>query len=123
MNLYCKIFVDTDSEPQRLVDLIARILSAPHDRWTVNTTLCEIDVEKNEDFDQARRSQSPDGFLHYRYYLDIEPIAGADRAAYVESIGQLLNRLWDSGCRAVAACDFEEDLPRGGGYEGRPSLR
>jgi len=35
---------------------------------------------------------------------------------YVAFVAQLLEGIWNLGCKAVAACDFEDLLPRRGGY-------
>jgi hypothetical protein len=37
----------------------------------------------------------------------------------VAQIGRLLEALWAGGWRAVAACEFEDELPRRGGYRWR----
>ena len=58
----------------------------------------------------------PDGFLYYRYFLDIDPVQDVDEADYVASVATLLTQLWQSEYKAVAACDFEDRLPRKGGY-------
>jgi hypothetical protein len=84
---------------------------------TVSTSEFQVDVVVNEDFDERRRSQNHDQFLFYRYYLDIEPTENATRQRYVESVGNLLEGLWQSNCKAVAACDFESELPQNGGYK------
>jgi hypothetical protein len=74
-----------------------------------------IDVRANEDYD-TERAKEPDGFVFYRCYLDILHNADSNWSEYVSVVGNLLERLWSHGCRAVAACDFEGDLPRRGGY-------
>ena len=44
------------------------------------------------------------------------PVNTPSRYALVD---RLLNRLWSQGLPAVAACDYENELPRAGGYNNR----
>jgi hypothetical protein len=102
---YCKVFVDGAAR-DNLNRLVATGLS---DEMTV-------DVRGNPDADPARADASPDGFLFFPAVLDIEPNPDVDRRIYIERVGRLLEKLWSDGLRAVAACDFEAELPRHGGY-------
>jgi hypothetical protein len=115
-NLYCKILVDSDLPKDQVVDTVSRMVSGTVDHGTIVTDWSEIDVVKNDDFDAVKRHKRPDGFLFYRYYLDMEPEARVLRQDYVNAIGKLLEGLWATGWKAVAACDFEDELPRKGGY-------
>ncbi len=115
--MYCKIYVDSKADKGQLLDLIASINSGSINMRTVSSPELQVDLVVNEDFDEKRTKQNGDQFLFYRYYLDVEPTESVRRERYVESVGKLLERLWQSGCKAVAACDFESELPRMGGYE------
>lgn len=115
-NLYCKIYVDCKININELVRLVAKSIPGRIDLCSVITPECEIEVRNNDDFDNNKRSEFPDGFLYYRFYLDLDQTEGTDRGSYIESISRLLEDLWLLSYRAVAACDFEEELPRKGGY-------
>ncbi|HEC85944.1 MAG: hypothetical protein DRR19_14390 [Candidatus Parabeggiatoa sp. nov. 1] len=41
----------------------------------------------------------------------MEPFDNIKQEYYVASIAMLLKALWDIGAKAVAACDFEDELP------------
>jgi hypothetical protein len=112
---FCKIYVDTDREKSWLVEAIASYLSAESLRDTIDSDLIVVDVCKNEDFDATRRSVDDD-FVFFRYYLDVVPGQAAERATYIATVNSLLALLWNNGCRAVAACDFEDELVSRGGY-------
>lgn len=114
-NLHCKVFVGCDLEAESVLEMIAGISSASVDQLTVATDWGEVDVVENDEFDAVRRKDRG-GFVFYKLCLDIEPATSTARTRYVEGVALLLELLWDSGYRAVAACDFEEDLPRKGGY-------
>jgi hypothetical protein len=115
--LYCKIFLDCDINQDQLIQLIATLIDGQAEFKTVSNDHCEIDVEKNEDFHDIQRHDYPDGFLYYSYHLDIEPYEEVIFSSYLAVIANLLEQIWSKGYQAVAACDFEEDLPRKGGYK------
>ncbi|MFD0694972.1 1,4-dihydroxy-6-naphthoate synthase [Paenibacillus sp. GCM10027628] len=116
-NLYCKLFIHTDMDKNSLVGLVCSIVTGTKEATrTIVTDFSEIDILKNEDFD-IEKTNNRDGFLFYRYYLDIEPRNHADKdeKKYMSSVAELLQCLWDLGFNAVCACDFEGELPNIGG--------
>jgi hypothetical protein len=116
-NLYCKIFLDCDLEREQLTQMIAISIDGRIESKTILSNYCEIDIKNNEDFHDIQRHDYPDGFFYYPYYLDIEPSEEVLFSSYADVITKLLEYLWNKGYQAVAACDFEEDLPRKGGYK------
>jgi hypothetical protein len=117
-NLYCKLFVDTGMDEKSLIELVGNIVTGSKvGIRTVITEINEIDIIKNDDFDIVKKKAN-DGFLFFRYYFDIEPkeYVGLDQREYISSVAQLLQSLWHLGFNAVCACDFEEELPRMGGF-------
>jgi hypothetical protein len=105
----CKLFVDAEVSASDLISLIMHVL-------TGSDTYCEIEVLKNDEYDSKRHTLFPDGFVYFRYTIDLympdEPVR-----AQVELVSRLLEYLWDSDFPAVAACAFETDLPEHGGYK------
>jgi hypothetical protein len=87
-------------------------------RDAVSLSACEVDVERNPDFDTAKCDLPGDGFLYYRCFLEIEPKPGIEFRDYVVEVARLLECLWEGRVPAVAACDFEDKLPRGGSWVG-----
>lgn len=121
-SLFCKIFVLAAAERDVITRHIASHLGGQRDG---NSVVCDwgvVDVLKNDDADCARASGA-DGFLHFPYLIETEPDAGFERDRFVGRIGSLLESLWSNCYGAVAACDFEHELPRNGGYvpESSPS--
>lgn len=114
--LYCKIYVDADIGFREMVDEIKRAMNAQTDKWgAIYALLAAITVRRNEDFDEIHRDD-PDGFVCYRYYLDVSAVTGQTPVGQIAVVSRLLQYLWVLGYRAVAACDFEEQLPKRGGY-------
>ncbi len=69
------------------------------------------------DFDEQIRKDEENGFLYYRYLLEIEPTEEFGKENAVEFVGKILDYLWSQGFPAVASCDYEELLPNNGGYK------
>jgi hypothetical protein len=116
-DLYCKVFVAGARSCRRITTVIHRHLGARDDGHCLSTEVLEIDVRRNDDSDPNRYAALRRDFVFSPYCLDIEPISGAPRAQYVADVSRLLQGLWAEGWDAIAACDFEEDLPRKGGLE------
>ncbi|MEU9957339.1 hypothetical protein [Streptomyces sp. NPDC050982] len=54
-------------------------------------------------------------FTQWATVLECEPFGGSLRNEVVAAIAEMLQAIWMSGHRAVAACRFEDQLPEGGG--------
>jgi hypothetical protein len=116
-NLYCKMFIDFKGELSDADQLIAQLTNGSIKfKWgLIETAFAELDVRKNDSFKtpKERRSKDPeDAFLFWKYYIDIEPTEGTARTNYVSMIGRLLLDLWAKEINAVAACSFEDELPK-----------
>jgi hypothetical protein len=113
-NLYCKIFIDGAIARKDLIALLAASLSGVVSGHTVVMQHLELDVLDNDDFIDRHKRRDPDDFIHFRYFLDVEPAAGAARNDYVARVGEVQRMLAGNGLRTVAACSFEDELPLGG---------
>ncbi|WP_435923429.1 1,4-dihydroxy-6-naphthoate synthase [Paenibacillus sp. DYY-L-2] len=118
-DLFTKIFLDTDREKSSVVETVSMIVQGSVTGTPIVTEQSEIFVFNNEDFSEEKRNQDGDDFLYYRYYIDIGPVGDVEEKVYIGEIAKLLIELWDSGFKVVAACDFEDELPRRGGYNFR----
>jgi hypothetical protein len=109
----CQVFIDAEVSDTELVSLTAPILFVAEDHIQL-----EVEVLKNADYDSNRRHQFPDGFVYFRYTLDLY-MSGAPVEGKAAVVSRLLKNLWDWGFPAVAACAFEDRLPKHGGYQSR----
>jgi hypothetical protein len=109
----CKVFVDADVSDTELISMTAPVLFAPDDKVSL-----QVEVLKNEDYDSNRRRQFPDGFIYFRYTLDLY-MTNAPFTRQAAIVTRLLKHLWDWGYPAVAACAYEDRLPKRGGYKSR----
>lgn len=115
-DLFTKIFVDSDVDKVMLLDTVSNIVMGTISGSSILTKQAEIFIFNNGDFDEEKRNQGNDGFLYYKYYLEIEPTEDVSDRNYVLEISNLLTKLWDADFKAIASCDFEDLLPRKGGY-------
>lgn len=115
--LDCAIHVDAPSKEALVALLLDAVPDARRERNTIEAPGVELYVEDNDEADTTRRTAFPDGFLHFSHAVELY----ADAPPAVALTGGLLERLWAAGWPAVASCDYEDQLPRGGGY-GSPDL-
>lgn len=116
-DLDCKIYVDTNIGRSQLVEKVAQLLEGSVEKNTVRSLGVEIDVLENEEFDESRRTEFPDGFLRFRYSLEFYFNPSQKPHDRVTTAARILELLWSDGFPAVAACDYEAELPKMGGYK------
>ncbi len=59
--------------------------------------------------------QAEDDFIGWPYVMDCQAASSASLEEVIEVVSGILGALWAGGIRAVAACDYEDLLPRKGG--------
>jgi hypothetical protein len=112
VDLFCRINIQADMSHQEFVGFIARCVGGPGDMNSVRSRTLDISVDDNDSFDAEKSHIGKDRWLYFRYTLEIDPVEGVAPKDYIASIASLLRALWSSGMDAVAACDFEDSLPR-----------
>jgi hypothetical protein len=121
--LDCKIYLEAPETPdaiaQRVFTTLGGSVSVTPSAVIVLLPSAEVEVRDNEDADAQRTSDFPDGFLKFRYVLEVYPSSQEvpkDRGART---AKLLEVCWSRGWPAVAACAYEDELPHHGGYKDR----
>jgi hypothetical protein len=107
--MYCKVYVDTEMAISALEALLLCAVPGEVRRHTIVGKSIEVDLRRNDEFDSLKRN-SEDGFLWFRYLLDVVPREGVSSELYIASIVEVLKLLSVRGCRAVPSCDFEDRL-------------
>jgi len=118
--LLYKIFVDTEITSDELAILIAssifgQVLRVGYTR-SVTTSSIEIDVRRNDDYDEKKRYEFPNGFLYFRYYLEVYYKSEETTDLATDVVASILNKLWSHNIPAIASGDFTSELPHQGGY-------
>jgi hypothetical protein len=73
-----------------------------------------IQISENEDYDPALAFNTLDGFLHYRYRIEVSPIKETRSVAEQVNLAKTLKTRFEKmGCLAVICADFEELLGEG----------
>jgi hypothetical protein len=113
--LDCKIYLNTETLHDE-IESVAQLLSGTVNLSTIHFQNGEIDVVKNEDFNEVSCKQFPDGFLYFRYYLEFYAFPEQQMQCKIEVISNILEYFWGKNIPAVAASDYENELPNNGGY-------
>jgi hypothetical protein len=109
---YCKIFVRGEGTRENLLDLVAEVVGVEAaERSSVVTRTLWIGVRKNDEFDVTCSGD----FLFWPFLVEVQGNAHAEHHDLVRAIGHLLEGLWSAAFDAIAACDFEDELPHRGG--------
>lgn len=117
-NLYCSVFIDSDRSEADISHLIVTRVQGTENHFSeISCSWSEISLLKNPDANSKGTSKIEDAdFLFYPYKLEIYPVENISRDTYIEHLGQLLETFWAKDMFAVAMCNFEDELPRKGGY-------
>lgn len=110
--LYCAIYVDAPGRPA-LVELLSEVTGGRYEHWTIEAPGIDLHVDGNDEADAERSTAFPDGFLFFTHKVE----ADVDAGSAVAVVTRMLEALWARGWPAVAACEFEDELPCGGGYK------
>ncbi len=111
---YCKIFVKA-SDPEPVKDLLARLLGGTFHRRDLLIDGLAVSVLKNSD--AAGPDEADDDFVRWPLLVELEAEQPTAADRMLGTSAQVLAALWESGRPAVAACDFENELPWQGGIE------
>jgi hypothetical protein len=109
---YCKIFVRHE-EPSTVSTRLAALLGAQAQRRSLLLPGLVLDVRPNPDGDQA----AGDDFVRWPVFVEVEPDDSDTGQMMTRTVSQILTDFWNAGIPAVAACDFEDELPWSGGIQ------
>ncbi|MFF6866771.1 hypothetical protein [Streptomyces ardesiacus] len=111
------IYVDAEAAP-RVVARLRGALGLAEDNGP-ELTLGPLRVEgAYNDYSTGRHAHAFD-FLEWPTVLECEAHTGTS-AEVVQAVAAVLEALWRGGFKAVAACDFEDELPARGGIDRCP---
>ncbi|MFB8170192.1 hypothetical protein ACFC60_19800 [Kitasatospora purpeofusca] len=107
---YCKIFVH-GADLERTTGLLASLFGTEVEDDSLTVDGIVVDVLENPDGDPDEAD-----FVRWPVLVEVEPLDAAP-AATVGLVSRLLVGFHDAGRLAVAACDYEDELPWSGGIE------
>lgn len=106
------MYVDAPISANELAEKISSFFGVLMPWNTVKSDKIELEVHDNEDFIKINKRKHYNDFVLYSLFVEIEPIPGIDNNNYIRAVSELLEWLWEQGYPAVAACDFENELPK-----------
>lgn len=110
--VYCKIFVAKASEKE----VRAVISSALGVRFRGKSTdMDDVIIEVRRNPDSHGDMGFNEDFLHWPIIVEFEDHSRI--SPLKEKVTLLLNSLWGESIPSIAACDFEDQLPWGGGIK------
>ncbi|KII00505.1 hypothetical protein LP52_01415 [Streptomonospora alba] len=107
---YCKIFVKNASFDE-LQSLMVDAFGGDFNIRTMQFDGYSIDIEKNTTVTE----EGSEDFVQWPVFIEFFGEDDRPEGVAVEVVTRILNSLWGNGVRAVAACDFEDELPWSGG--------
>lgn len=120
MNDYCKLYIQTTNNIDWLMNFIEINMNLKKESpYSLYNDIINIDIEENEEYSQIECKEFPDGFLFFKFYLDINIQQNTDFKDYICLITKLLSILWNNNVSSVASCDFEDQLLNNGGYNNK----
>lgn len=115
IDYYCGLYVDASESEEVFAKGLANFLRLVTDKWNdIKSSEVSINILQNDDFDINERTDAENGFLFYRYKLEIEPNEELGQQNAVKFVSKILEYLWSKGYPATAACGYEDNLPNKG---------
>ncbi|THA65760.1 hypothetical protein E6R60_33025 [Streptomyces sp. A0642] len=111
------IYVDAEAAP-RVLGRLRDALGLKDEGAELTVGPVRVSGEPN-DYAAGRRAH-PFDFLEWPTVLECEAAGGAPAGEVVQAVTAVLEALWRGGFKAVAACDFEDELPARGGIDRYP---
>jgi hypothetical protein len=110
---WCRIHVDGPTSVDELREAVAAAVGGSTDAYGVQAPGFELLVEEADDHSPDAKRKFPGGFIHFRFHVEVLPEEGVP----VALVAGLLEALWGHGWAAVVVCEYEDQLPRAGGYQ------
>lgn len=109
---YCRILV-AGLTVDGAQSLLEALFNGTFERRTLTVGDVEVEVRRNPD---ARNDEAPSNdFVRWPVQIEVEPVSQDGEASTVETVSRILEAVWGAQGQAVAACDFEDELPWNGG--------
>ncbi|MBR5684212.1 MAG: hypothetical protein IKW96_13240 [Ruminococcus sp.] len=111
--MFCKIFVDSSLEFSSFFGKISKYAGASDEDpilHSLSTEWCDMDVRRNDYYDEKEYSRDKTDFVYWRYYIEVYSSGKAEKDVYTEKLRELISFLKTFCGGAVPACDFEDEL-------------
>lgn len=105
MDLYCKIFIDTNLEYDAFSENVRNFLNGKKVVLSgIVSEWCDMDIRKNKEYIPANTD-----FLYWKFIIDLEPQNNISENVYINNVIMFMDFL-KKEFKAICACDFEKLL-------------
>ncbi|MFE0652716.1 hypothetical protein ACFVZH_29495 [Streptomyces sp. NPDC059534] len=115
MDLCCNVYVDTGS-PACLLETLSGIPgsvpSGPHGVSFAALSVLSVPSVPSVHDDHGTDRAEPSDFARWSTVLACASRRGASQDEVIATMADILEALWGAGFGAVAACEYQERLPR-----------
>ena len=112
MDLYCKIFIDSDKDRNELFCELVSFMGGKAERFDIECDWCGAYLANNSWYSEKEYAKDPSDFVNWRYYLEIQPNdteqGRIEQETYIQALKELLVFLRQLCRGAVPSCDYEE---------------
>lgn len=110
--LYCKIFV-AKADENSVRRVASSVFQVTFDKDPIRISDSLVEVRSNED--SAGDGSFSEDFLFWPVLVECELEDHSSLPTLTDQVTRLLRAFWEASLPAIAACDFEDRLPWGGG--------
>jgi len=115
--MFCRIYIVEIETDKTLLKSLSQLLDVPiSNKIYIESDLYFLSLRNNEEHDVKKEKEFPNGFIYFKYFIEMDFEDEMDISSIVQLINQVLSFLWKNGYAAVTSCDFEELLLENGGY-------
>lgn len=119
--MFCRIYttgknITTDMILSSISNLLEKSVT---DNSYIEGSGYSISVRSNDEYDQEKEKQFPDGFLNFKIFIEFDFEEQYEKGYYAKLVDKILKLLWNQKYPAIASCEFEELLLQKGGYKSR----
>ncbi|MGH7142936.1 MAG: hypothetical protein ACRD22_08935 [Terriglobia bacterium] len=117
MKTHCKIYLRSFLERSFIVQLVVRNISGRFERFGgISTSILDIDIRKNDEYNKEFMDSREDGFLFYPFYIDVNYLAPDRKDDTVQAVKALIDVLAENDMHGVTSGSIEGDLPGSGRF-------
>src|ERR1035437_6111970 len=110
--MFCRIYttgknITTDMILSSISNLLEKSVT---DNSYIEGSGYSISVRSNDEYDQEKEKQFPDGFLNFKIFIEFDFEEQYEKGYYAKLVDKILKLLWNQKYPAIASCEFEELL-------------
>lgn len=107
---FCKIYLSC-TKPLNVIEEDIKLI------FGSNESKIDFYIDENDEYDVYKEKDFPDGFLFFKYTIDISFPDDFSKLDCVNYINKVLTMFWENEFPAIASYDFENELVKKGGYK------